>query len=125
MNKTRIRQTIVSNDEIAQRRHDRYYNVISQYNRAISNEFYIEAITLMESLLSDRLESLLNQLGSTSEYSFLPLGNLLSALKKYRTLSEFEEIINKLDDGIMAMLLQWTEDAAVLETGDGFGETVV
>lgn len=98
MNKRGIRQTIVSNNDIAQRRYDRYYNVISQYNRAISNEFYIEAITLMESLLSDRLESLLNQLGSTSEYSFLPLGNLLSAFKKYRTLSEFEGIINKLDD---------------------------
>ena len=98
MTKKRIRQTISSNNDIAQKRFDRYYNVLYQYNNAVEKGFYIEAITLMESLLSDRLESLLNQLGSTSEYSFLPLGNLLSALKKYRTLSEFEEIINKLDD---------------------------
>jgi hypothetical protein len=54
---------------------------ISRYNTAIEHSFFLEATALMESLISDRLESRLGKLKEDS-ISFNTFGNLLQLLRE-------------------------------------------
>ena len=67
---------------------------ISHYNTAIENSFFLEATTLMESLISDRLESRLGEL-KKEQISFDTIGNLLDALRKLEEDTVLKEIMNK------------------------------
>ena len=50
---------IADTPEKGQKRYWLYRSVIDRYNEAYKSGYYLEAITLMESLITDRLESLL------------------------------------------------------------------
>lgn len=67
---------------------------ISRYNTAIEHSFFIEATALMESLISDRLESRLGEL-IKKPVPIDTIGNLLYALRKIETDSVLNEIMNK------------------------------
>lgn len=61
-------------------RRDRYQRVLVQYKRAMESGFYLEAVTLMESIISDRLESRATYLGKTTGFDTLgKLCNILSS----------------------------------------------
>lgn len=61
-------------------RRDRYQRVLEQYKRAMESGFYLEAVTLMESIISDRLESRATYLGKTTGFDTLgKLCNILSS----------------------------------------------
>ena len=67
---------------------------INRFNTAMEHNFYLEASALIESLISDRLESRLSELKKCN-VNFDTLGNLL---KELRTLEEdiiLIEIMNK------------------------------
>jgi hypothetical protein len=55
--------------------------------------FYLEAITLIESLISDRLESRLSRL-ITPEYGFQTLGSLIISVRKQETDEEFRTLVD-------------------------------
>lgn len=78
-------------------RHDTYKDVLEQYSKAMENGFYLEAITLMESIIGDRLESIANQISKSSEYSYETLGKLITAVKKFEISTEMPNIIEKID----------------------------
>jgi len=67
---------------------------ISRYNYSMEQGFYLEATTLIESLLSDRLESRLGQL-TKIPINFDTIGQLLKKLNKVETDIELKNIMNK------------------------------
>lgn len=75
----RNRPTILT-PEVGEKRHQTYRQVIEQYHLAMSKGFYIEAISLMESLIGDRLEGLANELSNSENYSYATLEKLLTFL---------------------------------------------
>ena len=92
MSKSKIRATIL--DIPGQERYEIMKAAISRYNTAIEHSFFLEATALMESLISDRLESRLGEL-KKEQISFDTIGNLLNALRKIETDTVLKEIMNK------------------------------
>lgn len=62
-------------------RHEPIKAAISRYNTSIEHSLFLEATALMESLVSDRLESRLGELKKDPK-SFDTIGNLPYALRK-------------------------------------------
>lgn len=78
---------------------DRYALIkagLDQYKMAMNNGYYIEAIALMESLISDRMESTLNYLYPYSNYSYETLAWLADSLMKTNCFSK--ELLEKIKD---------------------------
>jgi len=92
MSKKKIRAAIL--DIPGQERYEIIKAAISRYNTAIEHSFFLEATALMESLISDRLESRLGELIKTP-VSFDTIGNLLNSLRKVETDAVLKEIMNK------------------------------
>jgi hypothetical protein len=64
--------------------------------RAISEGFYLEAIALEESMMADRLESLLGHGGEV--VTFGTIGQLVSQVRKQWPESEFDDVHERLRD---------------------------
>lgn len=80
---------IADTQKKGQTRHQLYKGVIDRYKEAMSAGFYLEAITLMESLITDRLESALIYYGkNTPNQVFLPLGSALKPFKDQGIISD-------------------------------------
>lgn len=92
MSKKKIRATIL--DIPGQEKYEIIKAAISRYNTAIEHTFFLEATALMESLISDRLESRLGEL-KKEQISFDTIGNLLNALRKIETDIVLKEIMNE------------------------------
>ena len=61
--------------------------------------YYLEAITLCESLIADRLESRSKFLTKSDRYSFKPLGKLQEGILYHETNNELKSTVGgKLDD---------------------------
>ena len=60
-----------------------YRRCIAQYNEALGHEFYVEAVAIVESLISDRLESRLacKHNDSEAKRKFSTVGKLATELK--------------------------------------------
>lgn len=76
---------------VGTKRHYTYRHAIDQYHLAMSQGFYIEAISLMESLIGDRLESLANELSKSDAYSCSTLEKLLTFLCGRNQASSLQE----------------------------------
>ncbi len=75
-----------------------YRNGISRIRDSITSGYYLEAITLCESLIADRLESRLKFLTKTDRYSFETMWNLQKGIRDHETDTELISLINgKLD----------------------------
>ena len=84
MKKTnRQRANITENPFVGKLRFELYKKAIEQFNQAIEAGFYLEAITICESLISDRLESRCAEL--KKPMAFKPLGDLIKKLKQIET----------------------------------------
>ena len=92
MSKKKIRATFL--DIPGKERYEIIKAAISRYNTAIEHSFFLEATALMESLISDRLESRLGEL-KKGPVSFDTIGNLLNSLRKVETDRVLKEIMNK------------------------------
>lgn len=80
MSNAKIRATILDID--GKIRYEIMRKAISRYNLAMTEGFYLEATTLMESLITDRLESRLGEL-SNKRVQFDTIRNLTKKLNKY------------------------------------------
>ena len=69
---------------------------IDQYKKALDKKFYIEAIALMESLISDRMESTLNYLYPYMNYSYGTIVQLADSLMKANCFSE--QLLSEIKD---------------------------
>jgi len=114
MSKRKIRATIL---EISgQERYEVIKSAISRYNVAIEHSFFLEATALMESLISDRLESRLGEL-KKEPISFDTIGNLLNALRKIETDTVLKEVMNKQINNWCADRNTVIHQAAKIEIG--------
>lgn len=75
-----VRATIFD-DGIAKKKYETIKYCLDRFKLAFENEFYLEAITLMESLIADRLESRLTELNKKA-HTFETLGKLRGELLK-------------------------------------------
>ena len=76
----RIRQ-VANTPKKGMERHDLYDAAITRYNQAIGAHYYLEAITIMESLIADRLESYLIRTTTDKQYAFKTLEKLIAGLR--------------------------------------------
>lgn len=93
----RQRAVRTSDNDVSHQRYILYKEAFGWINKSIENGFYLEAISLEESLISDRLESYLIWL-TNQNFSFKTLGHLQKAIEKHsrdRTLRSL--VLNDLD----------------------------
>ena len=86
---------ITTNEQQGQERFDTFKKVVSRYHSAMKSGFYLEAVTLMESIIGDRLECYLMRNDKECNYSFSTLGRLINGLKKVNPDSD---LAVRLDD---------------------------
>ena len=84
MTKARKRAVRSSDNDVSQDRYELYKAAFAWIAKSISEGFYLEAISLEESLITDRLESYLTWLTKT-DFSFMTLGKLQQEIKKHET----------------------------------------
>jgi hypothetical protein len=92
MGKKKVRATVL--DISGKEKNEIIKAAISRYNIAIEHSFFFEATALIESLISDRLESRLGELRK-EPVPFDTIGNLLNALRKIETDTILKDIMNK------------------------------
>lgn len=86
-----------NSDEKGKIRYFRYKYVLDQYKKAMEAGFYLEAVTLMESIISDRLESRAIYLEKTK--GFETLGKLCNILADDDILKDFIPLVKAWKDG--------------------------
>lgn len=91
-----IRKTI-DEEGVGKARYETYKGVLSRYNSAVADGYYLEAITLIESIIADRLESVANQLFNTNEYSYETLWNLISGVRRLEISSEMTRVVGNIN----------------------------
>jgi hypothetical protein len=97
-NRKRAQVDSDSEIDVGKQREHLYGSAFSRIDEAIDEGYYLEAITLVESLISDRLESRLGELRGDAT-GFKPLGNLVRKMKSEETDSELKNIVsNKVDN---------------------------
>lgn len=89
------RPTVKKYSFVGNVRHNVFFDAIARYNQAIDAGFFVEAVALVESLISDRMESFVNEYFEPDDYSNDKLFNLCSAIQKTK-----EEEIKKIADQI-------------------------
>ena len=77
MNRKRPR---IDSPDVGGVRYVMYKHAWDRYNEAYEAKFYIECIALVESLIADRMESLANEISSSSNYSYTTLERLTNYL---------------------------------------------
>jgi hypothetical protein len=88
-------------NSVGQERYELYKAAFQWIAKSISEGFYLEAISLEESLITDRLESYLTWL-TEDDFSFMTLGPLQDAIRKHET----DEILRSL---VLEELNQWRQ----------------
>jgi hypothetical protein len=91
--KSRIRAVSAADNEIGQERFELYRAAFSWISNAIDNGYYLEAISIEERLISDRLESYLSFL-KDEDFSFKTLGNLIDAFRSKE--SKADELLRSI-----------------------------
>ena len=86
---------ITTNEYQGQERFDTFKKVVGRYHSAMKSGFYLEAVTLMESIIGDRFECYLMRNDKECNYSFSTLGRLINGLKKVNPDSD---LAVRLDD---------------------------
>jgi hypothetical protein len=98
----RKRANSASDREIGQERYELYKSAFERISAAIAAGYHLEAISIEESLIADRLESHLSyRLGK--DFSFKTLGKLIDKIKSHETDPELRKLVLKDLD-------QWRKD---------------
>lgn len=87
----------VNEKDVGLKRFEVYSFALNKYKYAIEQKCFIEAISIIESLITDRLESFLNQISEKNDYSFKTLGVLLKALNHLNLSKDFQELSNDIN----------------------------
>lgn len=96
MAESRTRET---NDGM--QRHNLYASVLAKRKKAMEDGYYLEAVTLTESIVADRLESRLSFLKG-EDFSFKPLGPLIIEAGKVETDEELKALVTDEENGLEA-----------------------
>ena len=80
--KDKNRLTINDSPEIGKLRYETYKGVLSKYKKAMEVGCYLEAITLMESIIFDRLASIVNEISEKDILFFICLMVIMCFLMK-------------------------------------------
>jgi hypothetical protein len=95
--KNRTRAIATAGNNIGTTRYQLYKRAYARINESIKQGFYLEAISIIESLISDRLESRLTFLNG-SNFGFKTLGQLISETNRVETDSQLKDFVtNNLD----------------------------
>ena len=90
----------IDNPDVSGIRYAMYKQAWNRYNEAYKAKYFIECIALVESLIADRMESLANEISSSSKFSYSTLEKLteyLSGKKQTPMLTEsIIQIIGKI-----------------------------
>ena len=78
-------------NKVGKQREGLYKFAILRVKEAQEKGFYLEAITLLESLISDRLESRLSML--MGDYSFRTLEKIIKRVREYETDAKLRELV--------------------------------
>lgn len=94
MNRERPR---IDNPDVRGIRYVMYKHAWDRYNEAYKAKYFIECIALVESLIADRMESLANEISSSSKFSYSTLEKLIDYLSgKNQAPSLTESIIQTI-----------------------------
>ncbi|XHX76228.1 MAG: hypothetical protein RBJ76_17510 [Stenomitos frigidus ULC029] len=106
MSKPRIRAT-----DVGQERYELYKSAFAWIKKAIDEGYYVEAISIVESLISDRLESHLSLL-LDDDFGFKNLGELIQSFRSKKDRDKLNETDEgkALSDLILKELDQWRKD---------------
>jgi len=91
---SRTRAMAQPTSRVASQRQAIYREAFAHINEAITAGFYLEAITLVESLISDRLESRTSYI-SCSDFSFKTLEKLIQKLEKDDPDAELRSLVTE------------------------------
>lgn len=94
MNVSRRRAISTPGSATGKLRYGLYKAAYDQIKSAITHGFHLEAITLVESLISDRLESRLSFL-KQADFSFKTLGTLITETGKIETDPELKSLVTQ------------------------------
>lgn len=81
----------IDNPDVRELRYSMYKQAWDRYNEAYNAKYFIECIAIVESLIADRMESLANEISSSSKFSYSTLEKLteyLSGKKQASMLTE-------------------------------------
>jgi hypothetical protein len=93
--KKEIRATADGNSVVGMQRYRTYKASISRIKKAIEEEYYLEAITLCESLIADRLEHRLKYLTKSDKFSFGMLFNLQKKIEELEPDGKLNVLVNE------------------------------
>ena len=92
---TKHRPTITEGEHIGMARYNLYKDTLDHYRLSLKDGYYLECITLMESLIKDRLESLYNELNAKEDSSDVSLCCITSVLNE---IPNSLDVIKELDE---------------------------
>ncbi|PSB21190.1 hypothetical protein C7B65_04445 [Phormidesmis priestleyi ULC007] len=96
MTEPRRRAITALDNDIGQERYKLYKSSFSWIKKSIDDGYYLEAISIVESLITDRLESYLSLLFD-KDFSFKTLGELIQAIRSDK--------LNKTDELLRCLVL--------------------
>lgn len=88
----RTRALAKLDNSVGNYRYNIYREAYRRIKQAIDNGYYLEAITLIESLISDRLESRVSFI-LKEDYSFRTLGELIPKIVKYEPNNDLKILV--------------------------------
>ena len=113
----KLRAIATPGSTVAAQRYDLYRMAHGRISEAVEAGFYLEAITLIESIATDRLESRLTFLTSTN-VGFKNLGPLIQDIRVHETDVALRSIVDADLDAWRVMRNQAVHEMAKLEAGD-------
>jgi uncharacterized protein with ParB-like and HNH nuclease domain len=90
-------RAIIDTEGVGMQRHDLYACVLGRVKQAIENGYNLEAITLLESIIADRLESICNELKNSNEFAFGMLKTLINEARKHPISENWLDLLTELD----------------------------
>lgn len=109
---------LADNHESGQLRYRTYKAAIERISYSIQEGFYLEAITICESVIADRLESRLNFICNTANYSFSTLGRLIEGIRNKEKDNNIISFVNHNLDPWRRKRNNALHEMAKIEDGD-------
>ena len=105
-------------EEILEPNMQKYRNYQTQFtrlNKALRDEFYLEAIFIAYAIMEDRTESILRHIGKWDAYEKSRKGRTLTIDSKIRYIQKIAEKKDSLEnrclaDGTLQRILEWKEE---------------
>jgi hypothetical protein len=113
----KIRAKNLPENRVGIQRHEIYKQAYEHISLAMEKGFYLESITLIESMISDRLESRLSLI-LQKDFSFRTLGNLIDQMKTSEKDQRLQELVSNEIDGWRSRRNNALHEMVKVEMGD-------